>query len=186
MARPADGLGGWGVANGHIEPWGEFGQGWERVAYSGRIGTPYVQARQAIPSGWTGSTKGTVTGAAVVVELDSVSDLARYRGKLKGAVVLLQPEPRIGEEGTAPASRTSLDDLRGPPPDRPAGRVDETRGTRVGDGVEVLARLADGRIVAARQGRLLATCFHPELTDDRRFHALFVSTVAEAAQTEAA
>jgi 5'-phosphate synthase pdxT subunit len=46
---------------------------------------------------------------------------------------------------------------------------------RVGPGVEVLARLADGRVVAARQGHLLATSFHPELTGDDRFHQLFVS-----------
>ncbi len=39
---------------------------------------------------------------------------------------------------------------------------------------EVLATLDDGRIVAARQGRLLATSFHPELTDDLRFHAYFL------------
>ncbi len=39
-----------------------------------------------------------------------------------------------------------------------------------GDGVEVLARLPDGRIVAARQGQFLATAFHPELTSDTRFH----------------
>ncbi len=46
---------------------------------------------------------------------------------------------------------------------------------QAGPGVEVLARLADGRIVAARQGHLLATSFHPELTDDDRFHRLFLS-----------
>lgn len=45
---------------------------------------------------------------------------------------------------------------------------------------EILSRLPDnpemgnGRIVAARQGRLLATSFHPELTDDDRFHRYFV------------
>ncbi|MCL4560701.1 MAG: pyridoxal 5'-phosphate synthase glutaminase subunit PdxT [Chloroflexi bacterium] len=39
---------------------------------------------------------------------------------------------------------------------------------------QVLARLPDGRIVAAQQGRLLATSFHPELTQDDRFHRLFV------------
>ena len=44
----------------------------------------------------------------------------------------------------------------------------------VGPGVEVLSTLADGRIVAARQGKLLATSFHPELTDDDRFHRYFV------------
>lgn len=39
---------------------------------------------------------------------------------------------------------------------------------------KVLARLGDGRIVAARQGKLLATSFHPELTGDDRFHRYFV------------
>jgi 5'-phosphate synthase pdxT subunit len=37
-----------------------------------------------------------------------------------------------------------------------------------------LARLDDGRIVAAQQGRLLATSFHPELTEDDRFHRYFL------------
>lgn len=41
----------------------------------------------------------------------------------------------------------------------------------------VLASLPDGRIVAAQQGRLLATSFHPELTEDVRFHQYFVSLV---------
>ncbi len=61
---------------------------------------------------------------------------------------------------------------------------------RVGEGVEVLARLepalsdalslskggaeGDGRVVAVRQGNLLATAFHPELTDDDRFHQYFL------------
>jgi len=39
---------------------------------------------------------------------------------------------------------------------------------------QVLSRLEDGRIVAAQQGRLLATSFHPELTEDDRFHRYFL------------
>ena len=42
----------------------------------------------------------------------------------------------------------------------------------------VLANLQDGRIVAAQQGRLLATAFHPELTQDDRFHRYFLHLVA--------
>lgn len=45
---------------------------------------------------------------------------------------------------------------------------------RVGVNVEVLSELDDGRIVAAREGHLLATAFHPELTGDSRFHTLFL------------
>ncbi len=51
---------------------------------------------------------------------------------------------------------------------------------KTGTGVEVLARLADDRPVAARQGRLLATSFHPELTRDPRVHELFLEIVRTA------
>ena len=44
----------------------------------------------------------------------------------------------------------------------------------VGKGVEVLSTLENGKIVAAQQGRLLATSFHPELTHDDRFHRYFM------------
>jgi 5'-phosphate synthase pdxT subunit len=47
----------------------------------------------------------------------------------------------------------------------------------VGKAVEVLARLSDGTIVAARQGKLLVCSFHPELTDDTRFHQFFLNIV---------
>jgi pyridoxal 5'-phosphate synthase pdxT subunit len=47
---------------------------------------------------------------------------------------------------------------------------------RVGDGVQVLARAA-GHPVAVRQGPVLATAFHPEMTGDRRIHRLFVDIV---------
>ena len=47
----------------------------------------------------------------------------------------------------------------------------------MGDGVEVLATLEDGRAVAVRQRHMLATAFHPELTNDSRLHGLFVRIV---------
>lgn len=47
----------------------------------------------------------------------------------------------------------------------------------VGEGVEILSEV-DGRIVAARQGRQLATAFHPELTDDLSVHRYFLEEVA--------
>ncbi|MBA4541950.1 MULTISPECIES: pyridoxal 5'-phosphate synthase glutaminase subunit PdxT [Thermoactinomyces] len=54
----------------------------------------------------------------------------------------------------------------------------------VGPGVEILAEV-DGKIVAARQGHLLAAAFHPELTDDVRFHAYFIEMVRESMVTNA-
>lgn len=58
----------------------------------------------------------------------------------------------------------------------PAVFIRAPRATAAGEGVEVLARVDDS-IVAARQGRLLATSFHPELSGDRRFHEYFVSLI---------
>lgn len=49
--------------------------------------------------------------------------------------------------------------------------------TQVSGTVEVLARLDDERIVAVRQGHLLSTAFHPELTHDDRLHRLFLTMV---------
>jgi 5'-phosphate synthase pdxT subunit len=51
--------------------------------------------------------------------------------------------------------------------------------TAVGDGVEVLSRLDEAGIVAARQDNLLVTAFHPELTSDTRFHRYFLTMVDE-------
>jgi len=57
--------------------------------------------------------------------------------------------------------------------------------TDVGPETEVLARDPDGRPVAVRQGRVLATTFHPELTGDRRMHRLLARMVEEGARRPA-
>jgi 5'-phosphate synthase pdxT subunit len=54
----------------------------------------------------------------------------------------------------------------------------------VGPEVEVLARDPEGRPIAVRQGRVLATAFHPELTADRRFHRLLLELIGEGAAEE--
>jgi len=51
-------------------------------------------------------------------------------------------------------------------------------------GVEILTRLTNGTSVAARQGKILASAFHPELTNDLRFHQYFLSIIAEGANSD--
>ena len=51
-------------------------------------------------------------------------------------------------------------------------------------GVETLARLPDGTPVAARQGNLLVSAFHPELTSDLRFHAYFLDIASQRAYSQ--
>lgn len=52
---------------------------------------------------------------------------------------------------------------------------------RLGPGVQALATLPDGRVVAARQDNLLATAFHPELTPDTSLHAWFIQSCQQSA-----
>ena len=52
---------------------------------------------------------------------------------------------------------------------------------RIGPQVEALARTEDGTVVAARQGRLMVTTFHPELTEDYRVHRYFLDALVAAA-----
>ena len=49
----------------------------------------------------------------------------------------------------------------------------------IGDNVEVLGTLSDGQIIAAQERNIIVTSFHPELTDDVRFHKYFVSFVGD-------
>ncbi|MBI4200558.1 MAG: pyridoxal 5'-phosphate synthase glutaminase subunit PdxT [Chloroflexi bacterium] len=54
--------------------------------------------------------------------------------------------------------------------------------TQVGPQAQIMAALKDGRAVAARQGRMLGTAFHPELTEDLRFHRHFLKMVRSRAE----
>ena len=54
---------------------------------------------------------------------------------------------------------------------------------KVNGKTEVLTRLGDNTIVAARQGKLLVAAFHPELTDDLRFHQYFLDIAAEGSKS---
>ncbi len=105
----------WGLRNVTVEAWGEFGRGWERISYAGRMLTPYTQPLVAQPTAWTGSTDGTVRGPAVVVRAEDLDDLEAYRGTLAGAFVLTREVVDTEPVFEPTPLRTPLDDLLEPP-----------------------------------------------------------------------
>jgi carboxypeptidase Q len=105
----------WGLQNAVMEPWGEFGRGWERVSYSGRILEPFIQPLQAQPLAWSGSTQGTQTGPVVAIEATTPADLARYRGRLRGAWILPQRHVPHAPEFEEHTRRFDADALLYPP-----------------------------------------------------------------------
>jgi hypothetical protein len=79
----------WGLQNVHLEKWGPFGDGWQIKKYYGALETPAYASLIGFPLAWTPGTNGPVTAEAVLAPLHSEADFAKYRGKLKGKIVLI-------------------------------------------------------------------------------------------------
>jgi len=110
----------WGLANVAVEPWGRFGRGWERVSFAGRILDPWIQPIQGSPLAWSGSTKGAVT--VMIVSVADSTDLARYRGKLRGAWVMQDTMISVSPEFEPTPLRTSLERLFDTTRQQPGGQ----------------------------------------------------------------
>lgn len=76
-----------GLENVHIEKW-PFGRGWRRGTAYGRMVAPYEMQLEFRALAWTPGTDGTVTAPVIVASGSSPDDLEKYKGKLKGAIVL--------------------------------------------------------------------------------------------------
>jgi carboxypeptidase Q len=84
----------WGLANAHREHF-PFGKGWSLVRFSAHLVEPGVQPLIGYPKAWSASTAGSVTGDVIRVEIASEADFEKYRGRLAGRVLLLQPARRV-------------------------------------------------------------------------------------------
>ncbi len=78
-----------GCVNAHLEDWGEFGMGWQQLNTWVRMTEPDTAVFVAQATPWSPSTNGPVTAQAVPVVINTESDLAEYKGKLSGKIVLL-------------------------------------------------------------------------------------------------
>ena len=103
----------WGLENVKIEPWGSFGKGWETEKCYIAMTVPYYQPLIAVPKAWTPGTNGLVSAKAELVKIDNLGDMAKYTGKLKGKIVVLQPANNENKINfTADAKRMSDEDLQ--------------------------------------------------------------------------
>ena len=112
-------LKGWGIASARTEAWGRFGRGWQLKRYSGHLLTPSYAPLHGVPRAWSGETRGPVTADVVFapvfqawedevrgdpakVEARVREYVTRQRGKLRGKVVLIEPQVE-SQPATAPA-----------------------------------------------------------------------------------
>ncbi len=92
-------FGEWGLANVHDEAFEDFGRGWEFSSASVQLLEPRAMPLHAVPKAWTPGTQGPVEGEAIAVSIRTKADLEKYKGKLKGKIVLLS-ELREYKPGT--------------------------------------------------------------------------------------
>ena len=101
-----------GLAGAVVEPAGEFGLGWSYEYVSVHMTAPSYMPIVAYPRPWTESTNGKVTGSPVLAPIASKADLEKYKGKLKGAIVLLKDPRPVHPNFNAPAKRLDDKDIR--------------------------------------------------------------------------
>lgn len=88
-------LASWGVQNVQVDTWDEvFGRGWSLKKFSLQALSPVYSPLIAYPKAWTPGVKGAVQGEAVYLDIKKEEDLANYKDKLKGKIVLFSlPTP---------------------------------------------------------------------------------------------
>ncbi|HEX9931810.1 MAG TPA: M20/M25/M40 family metallo-hydrolase [Allosphingosinicella sp.] len=98
----------WGLANVRAEGF-EFGRGWSIASHMSRMTAPRPLVLRSIPVAWTPPTNGTISAGILVAPMTEVEDFARFRGQLRGKIVLIS-RPTAGSEPTEPAFRRLTDD----------------------------------------------------------------------------
>jgi len=78
----------WGLENAYLDPF-EFGRGWSHDSASISLLSPREVSLHGIPVAWTPGTKGNITGDVVIFDAASAADLAQYKGKLKGKIIMM-------------------------------------------------------------------------------------------------
>jgi hypothetical protein len=103
----------WGLSNVKLEPWGPFGRGWSNDKFYAMATTPggsfpLIGMSQV----WTPGTDGPVSGDATLAVIDTADDFAKFKGQLKGKVVLTTAMREVLPLWTPPAARYTDEQLR--------------------------------------------------------------------------
>ncbi|HSB08928.1 MAG TPA: M20/M25/M40 family metallo-hydrolase [Blastocatellia bacterium] len=104
-------LASWGLQNSHLEAWGPFGRGWSLEGFTANMTKPHFFPLIAYPKAWSPSTNGIVRGQPVVFDAKTDADLDKFKGKLKGAIVLLSDAREVKAHFEALGRRQTDEEL---------------------------------------------------------------------------
>ena len=99
-----DQLAKWGLQNAHLESWGPFGRGWALKSFSAEVIAPQAIPLIAFPRAWSPGVN-IPSGDVVYFDAKGEADLARFKGQVRGKVVLLGAMRNFKAQFAAPATR---------------------------------------------------------------------------------
>jgi carboxypeptidase Q len=115
----------WGLQNAHLEAWGPFGRGWSLKRFSAQVTEPLDIPLIAYPKAWSPATDGRINAQVVYVDAKDETELQRFKGKLKGVIVLNGRMRDVKAHFEAPGTRLDekeLLSLADAPEPRPGAR----------------------------------------------------------------
>jgi len=101
----------WGLQNAHLEAWGPFGRGWTLKRFSAQVSEPLDIPLIAYPKAWSPALAAPLTADVVYVDAKDLADLQRFKGKLKGAIVLTGKVREVKARFEAMGTRRDEKDL---------------------------------------------------------------------------
>ncbi len=101
----------WGMVNGKLEPWGPFGRGWTLERFSAQVIEPLNIPLIAYPKAWSPSLKGTLTSEVVWIDAVDEAGLQKYKGALKGKIVMSGPIRPVNAHFTPQGTRWTDEQL---------------------------------------------------------------------------
>jgi carboxypeptidase Q len=106
-----DRLAAWGLADAHLEPWGPFGRGWTLKRFSAQVIAPQCIPVIAYPKAWSPGTEGSLSAPVVYFDAKSEAEFARFKGKIKGVIVLTAPVREVPAHFEPPGKRQTDSEL---------------------------------------------------------------------------
>jgi hypothetical protein len=97
----------YGLQNSRLEAWGPFGRGWSLDGFTANMTEPTFTPLIAYPKAWSPSTPDVICGEPVYLDAKNDEELEKFKGKLKGAIVLMAPPRDLKAWFEAPGQRTS-------------------------------------------------------------------------------
>jgi hypothetical protein len=163
----------WGLVNAALDPWGDFGKGWELQKSYVAMTAPWYKSLEAYPKVWTGGSNGLHNAEVILITAKDSAGLDAYRGKLAGKVLITDRTDSYKHSFKADAIRytdhelDSMENDKIPPPDTAADRRRREQFRQGGGGQQAMLRTL--RTLATSEGAVAILSTNPRNHDGTIF-----------------